>query len=176
MAAAVLPHRYAMVAVDQVQPHPRNPNRGEADAIADSIEAIGFYGALMIHGPTGNILAGSHRWVAARDEGLRELPALVYDVDEETAERIMVGDNEFARRARWDMAGLVAVLTDLAATPAQLAATGFGEAQLAELVAKMTPAPPDGFRAYGEDLPTTYRCPSCGYEWSGQPRPGGEPS
>jgi ParB-like chromosome segregation protein Spo0J len=165
-----------MVAVDQVQPHPRNPNRGDADAVAESIDAIGFYGALIVHGPTGNILAGSHRWVAAQTEGLAELPALVYDVDEDTAERIMVGDNEFARMARWDMAGLVSVLTDLSASPAQLAATGFDQSRFAELVAKMTPAPPDQFPGFDDDLPTSYRCPSCGYEWAGQPRPGGEPT
>lgn len=170
----VLPHRYAMVAVGQVQPHPANPNVGDVDAIAESIEGVGFWGALVVHEATGNILVGSHRWAAAQTSGLGELPALVVECDEETAERIMVGDNEFAKMARWDLARLVAVLNPLAASPAGLVGTGFGEAQLAELVAAMNPAPPD-FRGYDDDLPTSYRCPSCGYEWSGQARPGGEP-
>lgn len=169
-AAVVIPHRYAMVRVDSVQPHPRNPRRGDVDEIAESIDAVGFWGALAIHGPTGNILIGSHRWAAARADGLEELPALVYDVDEDTAQRIMVGDNRYAEMARWDMAQLVGVLGDLAATPEQLAATGFGQAQLAELVKRMTPEPPE-FPQYDDELPTEHRCPRCGYEWTGQAAP-----
>lgn len=172
--ARVLPHRYAMVRVDSIQPHPRNPNRGDVDAIGESIGAVGFYGALIVHEPTGNILAGSHRWVAAQTEGLDELPALVYDVDEDTARAIMTGDNEYAKLARWDVEQLVALLSEQQATPLGLAGSGFGEARLAELVAAMNPEPPDQFRAYDDDLPTEYRCPSCGYEWAGQPRPGRE--
>jgi ParB-like chromosome segregation protein Spo0J len=169
----VLPHRYELVRVADVHPHPRNPNRGDVDGIGESVDALGFYGALIVNGPTGDILAGSHRWVVARERGGgdAELPALVYEVDEDTAERIMLGDNEWARRARWDMAALVDVLRDRAATPAQLTATGFTQARFAELVATMTPAPPDAFRTYDEDLPTEHRCPSCGYEWSGKAAP-----
>lgn len=29
---------------------------------------------------------------------------------------------------------------------------------------------PEAFQEYGDELETDYRCPSCGYEWSGQPR------
>lgn len=167
----VLPHTYALVRVDDVRPHPRNPNRGDVDAIGESIGALGFYGALAVNMPAGHILIGSHRWTAARERGLAELPALLYEVDEDTAERMMIGDNEFARMARWDMAGLVAVLRDRQASPAQLAGTGFTPDRLAEIVAKMTPAPPPEFRPYDDDLPTEHRCPACGYEWSGRPKP-----
>lgn len=167
----VLPHRYALVRVEDVRPHPRNPNRGDVDAIAESIGALGFYGALAVNMPAGHILIGSHRWTAARETGLDELPALLYEVDEDTAERIMLGDNEFARMARWDMTALVAVLNDRQASPRALAGTGFDPAKLAEIVARMQPAPPESFREYDEDLPTEHRCPSCGYEWSGRAKP-----
>lgn len=30
---------------------------------------------------------------------------------------------------------------------------------------------PDEFPEFGHDIPTDYRCPSCGYAWSGQPAP-----
>lgn len=30
--------------------------------------------------------------------------------------------------------------------------------------------PPEGFPAIDEDVPTEYRCPKCGYEWSGKPK------
>jgi rubrerythrin len=31
----------------------------------------------------------------------------------------------------------------------------------------------DGFPLIDEDIETEYRCPACGYEWSGQPKPTG---
>ena len=168
MSAAILPHRYAMLAVDQIQPHPRNPNEGDVDGIGESIDAIGFYGVVLVHEATGNILAGSHRWAAAQDRGLAELPAIVVDCDETTARAIMTGDNEWARLGRWNVARLVALLTEQQATPLGLAASGFTDERLAELVAQMSPAPPE-FGEYGDDLPTEHKCPRCGYEWSGKP-------
>lgn len=170
MTAAVIPHTYSVVPVASLSPHPDNPNRGDPAGIGQSIEAVGFWGALAVHGPTGHILIGEHRWRAAVETGIEELPALVYDCDADTARAMMIGDNEWSRRARWDLAGLVAVLRELAPTPV-MPATGFGEAELAELVARLTPVPPDGFPEFGDDVPTAYQCPSCGYEWSGAAKP-----
>lgn len=141
-AAVVLPHRYAMVRVDQIQPHPDNPNVGDVDAIGESIESIGFYGVVLVHEPTGNILAGEHRWRAAQLVGLAELPAILIDCDEDTARRIMVGDNEFARLGRWDREKLVDVLGQLAASARGLAATAFSAERFAAMVGAGAPAGP----------------------------------
>jgi hypothetical protein len=32
------------------------------------------------------------------------------------------------------------------------------------------PTPPTEFHQYDQSIPTDYRCPMCGYEWSGKPR------
>ena len=32
------------------------------------------------------------------------------------------------------------------------------------------PQAPEGFNEYGEDIATEYKCPKCGYEWSGNPK------
>lgn len=142
MTARVLPHRYAMVPVAEIQPRADNPNVGDVDAIGDSIDAIGFYGVVLVHEQTGDILAGEHRWRAAQAVGLAELPAIVVDCDDETARRIMVGDNEFARLGRWDVERLIAVLGPLAATPAGLAATGFSAERFAAMVGGGQPPGP----------------------------------
>lgn len=134
--AQVLPHRYALIDVGEISQHPENPRRGDLDAIAASIESNGFFGALVVHEPTGHILIGNHRWEAAKAAGLSRLPALLVDCDEDAARRILLADNRTAELARWDDAALLALLNDLAVTPAGLAGSSFDAADLARLAGR----------------------------------------
>lgn len=43
-----------------VKPHPENPRRGATAAIVDSIQAHGFYGALIAQRSTRYVIAGRH--------------------------------------------------------------------------------------------------------------------
>jgi ParB-like chromosome segregation protein Spo0J len=94
VTAAVLPHRYAMAPVGQLHPHPENANTADVAAITESIEGVGFWGVVLVHEATGNILAGEHRWRAAQAAGIPELPVIVIDCDDDTARDILLGDNE----------------------------------------------------------------------------------
>jgi ParB-like chromosome segregation protein Spo0J len=170
--AEVLPHRYAMVATADVHPHPRNARLGDVDAIAESIEALGFFGVIVVHEQTGDILIGSHRYLAAQQSGIAELPALLVDCDDATARRIMLADNAIGDLATWDVDALVDELQQLAAEPgALLTGTGFSVDQLADMLRRQ--AAPPGFPEHGAGDPTDFCCPSCGYEWSGQAKPPG---
>jgi hypothetical protein len=82
----------------------------------------------------------------------------------------MVADNRIGDLASWDTDALVAMLTELSATPEQLAGTGFSDADLAELL-RAQQAAPEQFPHHGDDEPTEYCCPSCGYAWSGAAKP-----
>lgn len=46
----------------------------------------------------------------------------------------------------------------------------FDEASLRRIKEEMDG---DAFESVDEDIETDYRCPHCGYEWSGQPKPTG---
>lgn len=132
--AEVLAHRYVEVDVDEITPHPQNPRRGNLEVIAESIETNGFFGAIVVHEATKHILVGNHRWQAAKDAGLRSLPALVVDCDEATATRILLADNRTAEFATWAHDDLIALLQDLAGTDGGLIGSGFDDAELARLV------------------------------------------
>ena len=54
---------YEVLPLDAVKPHPRNPRRGDLDAIKASVDVNGFYGAVVANKRTGYILAGNHRWI-----------------------------------------------------------------------------------------------------------------
>jgi hypothetical protein len=57
---------YELVEVGELEPHPDNPREGNVDAIAESVEANGFSGAIVAQRSTGHVLAGNHRLLAAR--------------------------------------------------------------------------------------------------------------
>jgi ParB/Sulfiredoxin domain len=105
-----------MQPIDSIQPHPRNYNNGDLDAIGESIEVNGMYRPLYVQTSTGYILAGNHTWHACKALGATDVPVLYLDVDDTTAFRIMVADNRVAALAEPDNALLLELLDELAAT------------------------------------------------------------
>jgi ParB-like chromosome segregation protein Spo0J len=157
------------VPLEQVRVHPRNPRRGDLDQIEGSIEANDFYGALIVQQSTGHILVGNHRYLAAQRAGIDALPVLWVDVDDARAERIALVDNRTNDLASYDQALLLELLEVLP----DLTGTGYTTAALQELERAVRGVPPEGFPEVGDDLATDYRCPRCGYEWSGKAAPPG---
>lgn len=152
------------VPVDRLRPHPLNANEGARAVIAESIEVHGFYGAVYAHEPTGFIIAGNHRWEEAKKAGAEVLPVIWLDVDEHQAGKLLAVDNRSGRLGRDDDAKLAALLESF---NGDLAGTGYGEPDLASLLAKLRPEPPESFPSYDEGIPTEHECPRCGYAWSG---------
>lgn len=159
--------------LDDLVEHPDNPRRGNEAAIEASMAAHGFYGAVLVQASTYRILAGNHRTRVARRLGEKTVPVLLVDVDDDHARRLMLVDNRTGDFAGYDDRELAALLEDLAGNGG-LEGTGFGDEDLAGLLARLAPPrPPGGFPdADPELLDIEYRCPSCGYEWSGSPTPG----
>lgn len=83
------------VPLDTLRPHPDNPNEGDPDEIAVSLQENGFYRPIVAR-TDGTILAGHHVYEAALALGWTELDVSIVDVDDTTALRILVGDNEIA--------------------------------------------------------------------------------
>ncbi len=142
-APQVISGNYELVDVESVEPHPQNTNEGDVGAVIESIEANGFWGACLVQRSTRRIIAGSHRWDAARQVGVAEIPVLWADVDDERALRIMLADNRTTRLGMDDPRSLEAILTDLSMTPRGLSGTGFDRDALDELIADIAQANPD---------------------------------
>jgi hypothetical protein len=90
------------VDIDTVKPHPDNPRVGMLPAVVESIRKNGWHGALVVQKSTGHILAGNHRWLAAKSLGMRKVPVHVRDVDDATARRILLADNRTSDLAYYD--------------------------------------------------------------------------
>ena len=135
-----LPQQFENVPVAQLRPHPRNPRQGDLAALRESLDANGWYGAIVAQLSTGFILAGNHRHRAAVQRGAAELPALLVDCDDETALRILLADNRTSDQAAYDDAGLVELLKELS-DAGRLVGTGYSEADLQALLAELGDAP-----------------------------------
>lgn len=159
--------------------HPDNPRRGNDVAVSESIEANGFYGAIIVQKATGHVLAGNTRLRAMREAGTETIPAMVVDCDDDVATRILLADNRLSDIAEYDNRLLLRLLDDVSEYEPELTGTGYDETALAllraavELDEPTPPEPPDGgFPDINpDDLDIEHRCPSCGYEWSGLPNP-----
>ncbi len=138
------------VALDQLRAHPANPRRGNVDAIRESIDENGFYGRIVVQKSTGYILAGNHRYLAAKEAGLDVLPVDYVDVDDERAMRILLADNRTNDLAVYDNEALAEMLEHLASTDTGLLGTGYNEAALADMLAAIAdPSSDDWLDAFG---------------------------
>jgi hypothetical protein len=127
-------YRFEMVPPDKLHEHPKNANRGDVNAIGQSLTANGFYGVVVAQASTGYILVGNHRYRESVAKGLPLVPTVWVDVDAVEAIRILLADNEIARRARIDIAAQDALIEELRVVDPELKGTGFDRAleQLAE--------------------------------------------
>lgn len=129
----VADQEYHLARVEDLSPHPENPRKGNLAAITESVEANGFYGAVVAQKSTGHILAGNHRWMVAKDQGLDVLPVIWVDVDDERARRILLADNRSNDLASYDEGQLLELLEGLAVTPEELAGTSYDDEALDDL-------------------------------------------
>lgn len=128
------------VPLDALRPHPDNPNEGDPDEIATSLQTNGFYRPIVAR-LDGTILAGHHVYEAALSLGWTELDVSFVDVDETTALRILVGDNEIADLGPganpYRLALVLEKIIEGAEDPsAALAGTGVALERMAELQAQ----------------------------------------
>jgi hypothetical protein len=130
--------------VDKLVEHPDNPRRGNVSAIEASMQAHGFYGAVLAQASTRQIIAGNHRTRAARKQGQPTVPVLFIDVDDDEAKRMLLVDNRTNDLAGYDDAALLAMLQDLNdGGVAGLLGTGFTDEDLEQLLIEIGDPDPD---------------------------------
>jgi ParB-like chromosome segregation protein Spo0J len=152
----VINEAFELVSVRALRPHPENPRQGDIGAIYESIQANGFYGAVVAQRSTGFILAGNHRFQAAIEAGIGEVPVVWVDVDDDRALRILLADNRTNDLASYDEGALADLLKRVLTTTDTLVGTGYEPEDLDDLLKRVEGSLPEPGDAPVEDVPAIY--------------------
>ena len=116
--------------IARLSEHPSNYNQGDVEALADSLDAHGFYGAVIAQLSTGRIVAGNHRYRVATSKGAATLPTFLLDIDDDEAERMLAHDNRTSALAVPDEDRLISLLTGIKERTGSTRGTGYDEGAL----------------------------------------------
>lgn len=84
--------RRLAVPVEELRPHPKNPRRGNVEAIRHSLERFGQQRPALAL-PDGTIVAGNHTYAAAVELGWTHLAVVRSDLTDEEVHAYLLADN-----------------------------------------------------------------------------------
>lgn len=140
--------------IDSVLQHPQNPNNGDVEEITTSIQISGMYRPVCIQKSTRYIVAGNHTWLACKQMGAEQVPVVELDIDDMTALRILLADNQIPHHAYIDEGALLENLKTLAEYDS-LMGSGYTPSDLAKLMA-VTDVPLDTDDVRHKNWPTLF--------------------
>lgn len=123
--------------IDRLVPYARNARTHSDEQVAQIAASIKEWGwtTPVLADPTGQIIAGHGRVMAARKLGLTEVPVMVADGWTDAQKRAYVlADNKLALNAGWDEELLALELSELQDLGADLGLIGFDDDELAKLM------------------------------------------
>ena len=122
------------VALAELYPNPANPRLNDAavDPVADSLRRFGWQQPIVAK-PSGEIVAGHTRLLAARKLDMDEVPVLRFGGSDLDAVAYNIADNRTHEKAAWDEPALAKLLAQLAEEDA-LDGVGFTDEEIALLL------------------------------------------
>lgn len=123
--------KHLAVPIDDVQPLPGNPRRGDVSAVAKSLKRFGQRKPIVARRADHVVVAGNHTLQAALVLGWAEIAVVWVDDDEATAKAYALADNRTSALGTFDDADLAAMVAEVhAVDPDLLLAASFDEDDL----------------------------------------------
>ena len=127
-----------MVAVEKLVPYVNNARTHSPEQITklrSSLREFGFINPVIIDKDYG-VIAGHGRLMAAKEEGIKEVPCGLVDyLTEAQKKAYIIADNRFAQDAGWDEELLRIEIESLQAEAFDVSLTGFEDQEIADLFA-----------------------------------------
>ena len=132
-------HEIEYIEVESLIPYARNSRTHSDEQVAQvaaSIKEFGFTNPVLVD-QDGMIIAGHGRTLAAQRLQMKEVPCLrLSHLSEAQKRAYVIADNKLALNAGWDDELLAVELRDLKDSDFDLSLTGFGDDELADLLAE----------------------------------------
>ena len=140
--------KFELVSIDKLVPYANNARThspAQINKLRSSLREFGFINPVIIDRDFG-IIAGHGRVLAAREEGISEVPCVYADhLTEAQKKAYIIADNRMAMDAGWDEEMLRIEIESLQAEAFDLALTGFDEKELSKLFDDGNDAKDDDF-------------------------------
>ena len=140
--------KFELVSIDKLVPYANNARThspAQINKLRSSLREFGFINPVIIDRDFG-IIAGHGRVLAAREEGINEVPCVYADhLTEAQKKAYIIADNRMAMDAGWDEEMLRIEIESLQADAFDLALTGFDEKELSKLFDDGNDAKDDDF-------------------------------
>lgn len=125
-----------LVAIDELVPYANNArthNKEQILKLRSSLREFGFVNPVLID-KNNNIIAGHGRVMAAKEEGIAEVPCVYVDhLTDAQKKAYILADNRMALDAGWDEQLLAVEMQELQELGFDLGLTGFDESELADI-------------------------------------------
>lgn len=125
-----------LVSIDKLVPYVNNArthSQEQINKLRSSLREFGFINPIIIDRDYG-VIAGHGRIMAAKEEGLKEVPCVFADhLTEAQKKAYIIADNRMAMDAGWDEELLRVEIEALQAEAFDLSLTGFDEKELSDL-------------------------------------------
>lgn len=132
-----------LVKVEELIPHPKNPNthpQNQIKILAQNIRYHGWRHPIVVSKPSGYIVAGHGRLEAAKELGVSIVPVEYQDFASEDNElAVLVGDNRLAELSSLDLNGLQDIIDGFKASDFDTILAGFEPTDLDALLGEQKP-------------------------------------
>ena len=167
-----------MVPTSELVPNERNPNQHPEEQLrllAKNIVAFGWRHPITVSNLSGKIVSGHARWEVAKRLGFDVVPVDFQDFDSVESERaVLLSDNRLAELAEMQLPILKDLLLEMDTGVFDMELVGYTNLVLESLMTAAAPSVFPDAEALANN--TDFKCPSCGYEWSGAQKPAGNES
>lgn len=145
--------RFEKVDVDRLVPYARNARTHSKEQILQlraSLREFGFVNPVIVDKKL-NVIAGHGRIIAAREEGINEVPCVFAEHLTEAQKRAyIIADNRLALNSGWDVEMLSVELADLQGADFDISLLGFDDAEINKLLGGMEDVKDDDFDVAAE--------------------------
>lgn len=145
--------RFEKVGIDKLVPYARNARTHSEEQITQlrsSLREFGFVNPVIVD-KNYNIIAGHGRILAAKAEGIKEVPCVFAEhLTDAQKKAYILADNRLAMNAGWDNDMLAVELSDLQNEEFDLSLLGFETAELDKLLNPADDVKDDDFDVDGE--------------------------